>query len=105
MTGFHRAGYLENFKLRVPAESATPDKALRGSLFPERRQKISTQWSGVSSGEISVLTGGLWDHSVSELLVQPLMYGKFMEYAQNGKFLTVAHTALHVLQERCHLHG
>lgn len=42
-----------------------------------------------------MLTGGLWDHSISELLVQPLMYGKFMEYAHNGKFFTVVHTALH----------
>lgn len=46
-----------------------------------------------------MLTGGLWDHSISELLVQPLMYGKFMEYAHNGKFLTIVHTTLHAAVE------
>ncbi len=42
-----------------------------------------------------MLTGGLWDRSISELLVQPVMYGKFMEYAHNGKFLAVLDTARH----------
>lgn len=79
------AGYTESFKLSVPKEPKAWDTKLGGSPFPEKRQTASKQWSGSSAGEISVLTGGLWDDTASELLVQPLMYGKFMEYGHNGR--------------------
>ena len=78
------AGYIENFQLRVPKEPKQWDEKLGGSPFPQKRQKASKQWSGSSAGEISVLTGGLWDESALELLAQPLMYGKFMEHGHNG---------------------
>lgn len=78
------AGYFENYKLRVPKEPAQWEAKLGGSPFPDKRQRVSTQWAGASSGEVSVLTGGLWDMKASELLVQPQMYGKFMEYGHNG---------------------
>lgn len=78
------AGYFENFRLRVPKEPRERDGDLGKELFPETRGMPSTQWSGASSGEIQVLTGGLWDDKSTELLVQPLMYGKFMEYGHNG---------------------
>ena len=78
------AGYFENFRLRVPREPRERDDKLGKELFPETRGMPSTQWSGASSGEIQVLTGRLWDDKSTELLVQPLMYGKFMEYGHNG---------------------
>ncbi len=83
------AGYIESFQLSVPTEPEEWDEKLGGSPFPATRLKASKQWSGSSAGEVSVLTGGLWDKSASELLAQPLMYGKFMEYGHNGAPLNI----------------
>ena len=90
------AGYFENFRLQVPAGPYTWDPKLGGIIFPKWRQKVSTKWSGSSAGEVSVLTGRVWDTNASELLVQPLMYGKFMEYGHNGEVLDVRHVSLHL---------
>ena len=79
------AGYFENFRLQVPKQPTTWDPKLGGNIFPERRRIVSTKWSGSSAGEVSVLTGRHWNLSATELLVQPLMYGKFMEYGHNGE--------------------
>ena len=80
----------------MPKQNSTWDPKLGGAIFPKRRQKVSTKWSGSSAGEVSVLTGRLWDLNASELLVQPLMYGKFMEYGHNGEVFDVRHVSLDI---------
>lgn len=94
-------GYFENFKLRVPREPKERDGKLGKELFPETRGMPSTQWSGASSGEIQVLTGGLWDDKSTELLVQPLMYGKFMEYGHNGALTYPFPSPFPALMQHC----
>lgn len=93
---YYFAGYFENFRLQVPPGPYTWDPKLGGIIFPKWRQKVSTKWSGSSAGEVSVLTGRVWDLNASELLVQPLMYGKFMEYGHNGEILDVRHVSLDI---------
>ena len=80
----------------MPPGPYTWDPELGGIIFPKWRQKLSTKWSGSSAGEVSVLTGRVWDLNASELLVQPLMYGKFMEYGHNGEVLDVRHVSLNI---------
>ena len=80
----------------MPPGPYTWDPKLGGIIFPKWRQKVSTKWSGSSAGEVSVLTGRVWDTNASELLVQPLMYGKFMEYGHNGEVLNVRHVSLDI---------
>ncbi len=50
---------------------------------------------------IVLLTGGAWDGKMAEVLIQPLMYGKFMEYGHNGELSPPQHVCSRCLCRVC----
>lgn len=74
------AGHFFQLPLRVPEEPAEWPEALGGRVIPAAAGQLVREWRDLLEAE----EGLPWNGTAAELLLQPLMYGRYMEYGHNG---------------------
>lgn len=79
------AGMFYQLPLKVPEEARDLPPELGGSVLPDSRGPMSEEWRQLLEKESPGASAPTaWNGSVTEQLVQPYMYGRFMEYGHNG---------------------
>ncbi|CAL8471215.1 g10757 [Coccomyxa elongata] len=73
-------GRFYQLPLRVPEEPSDWPEALGGRVGPAKPGRLAREWAALLRSEETAP----WNASRSELLLQPYMYGRYMEYGHNG---------------------
>jgi hypothetical protein len=80
---FASAGRFNELSLRVPEEPAEAPPELGGAILPGEPGRLAREWRKLLAAEGKL--GGSWNSSAMEVLVQPNMYGQYVEYGHNGE--------------------